>query len=389
VNLESSNIVNVNINTLGVQGISGPSGPSGIAGPSGPIGGNLNGLISTGSADLRYYSLSTNSSGYITGFNSGIYITTGQTGQFYSYLNLLNFSNSGNVELSGTNIQIQITSIKNGTGIFIQTNNLIGLISSGSSNLTYLVTGSSGQFYLNSNPSNYITSTNLNGLGTTGSFDNRYIFSGSSGEFYKISNSLNFSSSGNVANTGNSLQNQIFGLSGQLNITGTNLQNQINIINIGTGNFISNSQTGKFYSTSNLNNFASSGDIFNRNYITGFSITGGIGRTGAFIFLAGTNITLTEQGTNTLSISSSNSNPSSSSNLNLISSNINTGIILSGSDINFYGNTSGNAPSTTIFSLPLTESVYGDTSAFLGKPNGWFQIFISGRKAVLPYFFIN
>ena len=44
------------------------------------------GFLTTGSADLRYYSIN-NPSGFITGFESGIYISTGQTGQFYPISN--------------------------------------------------------------------------------------------------------------------------------------------------------------------------------------------------------------------------------------------------------------------------------------------------------------
>ena len=56
------------------------------------------------------------------------------------------------------------------------------------------------------------------------------------------------------------------------------------------------------YLKSNPNHFISSGEVFARKTVSGFSITGGIGRTGALNILAGSNITLTEQGTNTVSI---------------------------------------------------------------------------------------
>lgn len=136
---------------------------------------SISGLISTGNADLRYYSitnpsgfiinsgfalisyvtgvsgnlqnqitllnnntgnyyLKNNPSGYITGFNSGIYITTGQTGQFYPASNPNNYSTSGNLQSTGNNLQNQINNITNITG----------------------------NFYLSSNPSGYITGNLLN-----------------------------------------------------------------------------------------------------------------------------------------------------------------------------------------------------------------------------------
>ncbi len=74
-------------------------------------------------------------------------------------------------------------------------------------------------------------------------------------------------------------------------------------------------------------------------------------------------------------------------NLAIGSSNLINNIILSGSDINFYGNTSGSAPATTSFLLPVNENIYGKTDAFLGSPDGWLQILVSGRVAKVPYYY--
>lgn len=74
------------------------------------------------------------------------------------------------------------------------------------------------------------------------------------------------------------------------------------------------------------------------------------------------------------------------SNLNLISYSTNTGIILSGGYINLYGNTSGSSPSTTSFTLPSSEPIYGGTGNLMGKPVGWIDIYISGVLRKLPYY---
>ena len=192
------------------------------------------------------------------------------------------FSTSGNLEVTGTSLQNQITSVKNGTGVFIQGSNLQGLISTGSADLRYLQTGASGSFYLASNPSNFISSSNLNGLITTGSADLRYLQTGSSGEFIKNSNLNGLLSSGSHALinsiTGISLSGGL-GITGAININaGTNVvltQQGSNTFNIAatipqgfptsgnlesTGTALQN-QLGSYYLKTNPNNFSSSGNV--------------------------------------------------------------------------------------------------------------------------------
>lgn len=112
-------------------------------------GGDISGLISTGNADIRYlsinsgglYYLKSNPSGYITGFNSGLYVlnsdtgsytglfvTRSETGQFYPISNPQQYIRSGdvsnsyatiaNLENTGNNLQGQINTINLNTGGF-------------------------------------------------------------------------------------------------------------------------------------------------------------------------------------------------------------------------------------------------------------------------------
>lgn len=207
---------------------------------------NLVGLISTGSADSRY-------------------LASGASGQFYLKSNPNNFSSSGNVEASGTNLQNQIFTERNkntvtgfqvtgsvgitgyfnivgiyGTNVILsgsniigisggggggssQPTNIVGLISTGDADLRYLASGASGQFYRVTNPNNFISSGNVDtkliGLITTGQGDLRYLLSGASGNFYLTSNPNQFIKSGDVLIISGSLQqnlersgNYLFGL---------------------------------------------------------------------------------------------------------------------------------------------------------------------------------
>ena len=76
----------------------------------------LSGYITTGQADLRYYPLGSNPSGYITGFNSGLYITRAETGEFAS---------SGDLYQTGQDLIALINSISAGVS---QVNGLSGTI---------------------------------------------------------------------------------------------------------------------------------------------------------------------------------------------------------------------------------------------------------------------
>lgn len=201
----------------------------------------------------------------ITTGAGNIYIS-GDTGAYS------NFASVSNLETTGTSLQNQVTSIKNGTGVFLQSSNLNGLISTGSANLTYLTTGASGQFYPVSNPNQFIRSgdvnTDLNGLMSTGSANLTYA---------TIAN-LNTTGS-NSLNSLITLSGLIGGLSGQLNATGALLGNYyLNsnpsgyITGFNSGIYLTTGQTGQFYSVSNPNSFATSGNL---NSLSGqFNITG-------------------------------------------------------------------------------------------------------------------
>jgi len=326
-----------------------------------------------------------NTSGLAT---SGNLETTGtalqnQFNNYYLKSNPNNFSSSGNVENTGTALQNQINNIKENTGVFIQNGNLNGLISTGSSDLRYLNTGSSGYFYPWSNPNQFIKSGDVNNI--SGSLQQNlersggYLFglinassagvssinsasgaitingagnvsiitagqtitvSGNTGEyinFYKTSNPNNFSTSGNVENTGTSLQNQITSIKGgtgvfiqlsnlnglistgaadlrylQTGVSGEFLKNNnlVGLISTGdlaarnyisTGNadlrYLQTGVSGEFLKNSNLNGLANSG-----NFVSGISVTGGLGIRNDFNINAGNNISLSQQGLHTLQI---------------------------------------------------------------------------------------
>ena len=74
-------------------------------------------------------------------------------------------------------------------------------------------------------------------------------------------------------------------------------------------------------------------------------------------------------------------------NLNIVSNNNITGIILSGSSICFYGNTSGLAPSTSTLTVPVTIPTYGRIDKICGNPDGFMEFLLSGRLVKVPYFY--
>ena len=155
--------------TTGQTGAFYPLGfnPSGYitTGQTGNFGG---GSFNTGTLVGTFY-LNSNPSGYITGLNTGSFITTGQTGAFYP----LGFNPSGYITTGQTG-NFGGGSFNTGTlvGTFAQlnTNQAGNLNISGSGNFisglylsgNQVVTG--GPYYLNSNPSGYITT------GQTGAF---------------------------------------------------------------------------------------------------------------------------------------------------------------------------------------------------------------------------
>jgi hypothetical protein len=162
-------------------------------GQTGSFGG---GTTPTGNLTGAFYPLIGNPSGFLTGFNSGIYtlnsntgnfITTGQTGNFGSVANTgqltgvfypLNTNPSGYI--SGFNSGLY--TLNSSTGAFIttgQTGSFGGITPTG------ILTG---VFYpLNTNPSGYISGFN-SGLYTLNSSTGAFITTGQTGSFGSVAN---------------------------------------------------------------------------------------------------------------------------------------------------------------------------------------------------------
>lgn len=77
----------------------------------------------------------------------------------------------------------------------------------------------------------------------------------------------------------------------------------------------------------------------------------------------------------------------SNTNLSLISNNNLTGMILSGSRLCLYGDTSGSAPSTNTLTVPVTIPTYGAVDKLCGNPNGFLVMNLSGRAVKIPYYY--
>jgi len=278
--------------------------------PSGYITGLNTGNFITSSQTGLFYSV-TNPSGFITGINSGTFVTgivirPSDTGQFYSnnnpsgYITLLNLNGlitSGNADIryiqpsqtgflasqawvSGQSYATSNNLILSGSGLLNLINNLSGydsltyyLKSNPSGYLTGIDTGvyatinwSNNNYYPISNPSGFLTSVSISGGGlTTGTADLRYLQLGQTGQFYPNSNPSGFitnvaltnyiqnSQTGNFVTTG---QTGNFASFSNLSATGLNLQSQITnlsgyVTGLNTGNFITQSQTGQFYPITN------------------------------------------------------------------------------------------------------------------------------------------
>jgi hypothetical protein len=182
-------------------------------------GQTLLGLISSsaaGIATLNSLSGTVNITGigFISVFTSGQYIyISGNTG---------NFASISNLQLTGSNLQSQINSINNGTGNFVSSSqtgqfypvsNPQQYVNSGNlhatgSNLDSKINSLSGysnnNFYLNSNPSGYLTGFN-SGI---------YVTAAQTGQFYPASNPQSYATSGNLINSGTALNDKINVLSG-------------------------------------------------------------------------------------------------------------------------------------------------------------------------------
>ena len=122
--------------------------------PSGYITGIDTSLYVTTDQTGRFYS-SSNPNGFITGINLSSYITTGQTGEFASLISL---------SATGINIQDQLNTL---SGYTVQ---------------TYVNKTDTGIFYLSSNPSGYLTSKNLTGYITSGNLTG-YVLNSDTGNF--------------------------------------------------------------------------------------------------------------------------------------------------------------------------------------------------------------
>ena len=95
---------------------------------------SISGLITTGQADTRYYSIN-NPSGFITGINTGNFLSRQETGQFYAVNNPLQFANSGNLFNTGSLLDQKINSLSGNN--YYQSYNPSGFVD----NLSGLSTG--------------------------------------------------------------------------------------------------------------------------------------------------------------------------------------------------------------------------------------------------------
>jgi len=178
------------------------------------ISGNVNGLISTGDADNRYYSNS-NPSGYLTNLSGlSVAFVTGISGSLKSDLDLKldssltgQFADKVALELTGQSLGARIDSINNATGQFYLVSNPSGFITGISTGnfVTRSETGGfqpSGDYALNGN------------LFQTGSFLDQKINSLSGNNYYLSSNPSGFITG---INTGDFASIQNLFLTGRLN----------------------------------------------------------------------------------------------------------------------------------------------------------------------------
>lgn len=235
------------------------------------LGGGIGVSFDKNIYDLRFNSISGGTGINVTLSNNIIKIESNlNTGQFYPASNLQGYIRSGDVSTTYALISnLQLTG----------------------SNLYNLVTGMSGQAIID-----YATKVNLTNTGSTLDTKINNLSGFTTGTFATISN---------LATTGqqswNAANNNGINISGNLQLTGSNLDNKINSLSgFATGNYVLKTETGKFYPASNPQNYAQSGQ-----FISGISISGGIAIQGAFNISAGANITLTQNGTNSLTIAGS------------------------------------------------------------------------------------
>ena len=229
-------------------------------GQTGSFGG---GSTPTGNLTGVFYPLIGNPSGYLTAINTGNFITTNQTGVFATTGNIKSLSGYLNsyyfTSAYINNNYASITQL-NSTGFFIQNEiNSLNIWSGNSTGLYYplisnpngYLTGfNSGLFYLNLNPSGFITNSSLV----------PYTLNANTGNFITVNQTGQFVTINNLNSSGITLQNEInsliiwtgtsTGLYYPLNsnpnnyITGFN--SGIYVLNSKTGSFITTGQTGAF-----------------------------------------------------------------------------------------------------------------------------------------------
>lgn len=210
------------------------------------------GLYVSGNNISTYFYSTNNPSGYITELNTGSFITTDQSGLFYPKTNPSGY-------ITGINLTSYITTGQ--TGQFYSINNPSGFIT-GVNTGNFITTGQTGLFYAASNPSNYITISSLSpyylNSNPSGFISSESLFTENSGSYYPRSNPSGY-------------------------ITGVNTGNFVTTNN--TGLFITTGQTGAFYPSSNPSGYistetsfaANSGSYYLRSnpsgYITGVDLT--------------------------------------------------------------------------------------------------------------------
>lgn len=161
--------------------------------------------------------------------NSG-YITSGQTGQFYFATNPQNYSTSGNVQNTGSNLQISLNLdsghlISTGQSLY---NYLVALSGSEDTKISN-INNLTGSFYPYNNPSNFSNSGNLQNL--SGYFENQL----------SINNTVRTTGTQLINGTKAFLQEASFSngaIMGLLVVASTNNGTLATIVNGGNGAFI-------------------------------------------------------------------------------------------------------------------------------------------------------
>lgn len=199
--------------------------------------------IDSGNIQLQINSINNGTGHFITGFNSGLYVTTGQTGN----LALVN-----NLFITGSNLYndiLGLSGVLNSTGITIQNeiNNLNNSLFNTGQNLYANIISASGNLQSQFTP----VVTGISIAGSTQRLTGYVTFAGGTDIFVgQNSNGLVFNSTATYPQTGQALYNLIVGLSGQDSL------NYSTISNLGlTGQFLYSNYTGlsgALYSTGSI-----------------------------------------------------------------------------------------------------------------------------------------